>query len=419
LIVKGQRKPGVFSPVVLLFLFLAGTLSAQSVPGLPDISGPEIVSEAAVLLDAETGTVLYQKNPDRRIPPASLTKLMTIHLALREVAAGRASMDEIISPPRESWAVNMPPRSSLMFLAAGQQLSLRELILGLAIPSGNDAAVAMALRFAPSVAAFVESMNQEAVRLGLRETHFTEPSGISEDNMTTASEFAEFCRIYLRLHPETLAEFHSVASFSYPRAENVGDRYRENPQTIVQTNRNSLLNDFPGVDGLKTGYIDEAGYNIALTAERDGVRFIAVILGAPAEWGGDRKRDEDGKRLLTWAFDNFKTLRPLIGELEPARLWKGKEKTVELIAGEDPAFTVSVNRGSRLWLSTEILDPLIAPLPANYRVGDIILTDDEGELRRIPLLTAKEYEEGGFFKRLWDSIRLSFRNFGARFSRKT
>ncbi|MDR0451149.1 MAG: D-alanyl-D-alanine carboxypeptidase [Treponema sp.] len=412
------RGSGKALPAVLLFLFLlpssGGPLFAQIKPGLLDAAppGPELSSQAAVLMDAETGTVLYRKNEDLEIPPASLTKLMAIHLALEEIAAGRASLDELFSPPRESWAVNMPPRSSLMFLAAGQRLSLRELLLGLAIPSGNDAAVALALRFAPSVGDFVEMMNREALRLGLKATRFVEPSGISEDNWTTAGEFAQFCRIYLRLHPETLAEYHSVPEFAYPKAENVGERYRENPGTILQPNRNNLLKNFPGVDGLKTGYIDEAGYNIALTAERDGTRFVAVILGAPALPGGDRLRDEDGRKLLTWAFDNFKTLRPLLEEPEPVRLWKGKENWVELTVGEDPAFTIPASRGNQLWLSTELIDPLVAPLPASYRAGDFILSDEQGELRRIPLLSAREYEEGNFFKRLWDSVRLFFRGLG-------
>jgi D-alanyl-D-alanine carboxypeptidase (penicillin-binding protein 5/6) len=412
---KTRSYPAVLPALFLVpFLFFGRPLSAQIAPGLMDSAapGPELFSRAAVLLDAETGALLYRKNPDLEIPPASLTKLMTIHLALEEIAAGRASLDEVLSPPRESWAINMPPRSSLMFLAAGQRLSLRELLLGLAVPSGNDAAVAAALRFAPSVGDFVEMMNREAARLGLKATRFVEPSGISEDNWTTAAEFAQFCRVYLRLHPETLAEYHSVPEFAYPKAENVGERYRENPGTILQPNRNNLLKEFPGVDGLKTGYIDEAGYNIALTAERDGTRFIAVILGAPAVPGGDRLRDEDGRKLLAWAFDNFKTLRPVIGEPEPLRLWKGKEKAAELIAGEDPVFTVPANRGNRLWLSTELIDPLIAPLPASYRAGDIILSDEQGELRRIPLLTAREYGEGNFFKRLWDSILLFFRGLG-------
>jgi D-alanyl-D-alanine carboxypeptidase (penicillin-binding protein 5/6) len=339
---------------------------------------------------------------------------MTAHIALREIAAGRASLDETIQPPRESWAVNQPPRSSRMFLAAGQRVSLRELLLGMAVPSGNDAAVAVALRFAPTVAEFAAMMNREAENLGLLNTRFVEPSGISENNMTTAGEFAVFCRAYLSRYPETLQQFHSVPEFAYPKSDNVAEQYRERPGTIVQYNHNSLLKDFPGTDGLKTGYIDEAGYNIALTAHREGTRFILVLLGAPAIWGGDRMRDDDGRRLLSWAFDQYRTIRPLIGELEPAPLWKGRRKEVRLDIAEAPDFTGPRDRGRQLYLSTELIDPLTAPLRAGENVGTLVLSDDLGELRRIPLLAAEEYPPGGFFRRLWDSLRLFFR----RISRK-
>jgi D-alanyl-D-alanine carboxypeptidase (penicillin-binding protein 5/6) len=395
---------------IIGFSFITLSLSAQIAPGLLDIAGPALNSRAAVLMDAETGAVLYAKNPDEKIPPASLTNLMTIHLVLKEIAAGRASLDEIITPPRESWAVNQPPRSSLMHLAEGQSLSLRELILGMAIPSGNDAAVAAALRFSPTVQGFVDLMNAEAQALGLEETHFVEPAGISEDNMTTAMEYTAFCREYITRHPESLRDFHSVMELAYPQAANVAPERRSTVGIWRQRNHNSLLTSFAGTDGLKTGYIDEAGYNIALTAERQDTRFIAVILGAPAVYGGDRLRDEDGLRLFSWAFENFKTLRPLIGGIEPARLWKGKAHAAEFIPGETPDFTIPANRGAKLWISTEIEDPLIAPIPAHYRVGDIIISDDAGELRRIPLLTAKEYPQGNIFKRIWDSVQLFFKN---------
>ena len=400
----------------LLFILAGGAALAQTRPGLPESKNPapQIASRAALLLDAETGTVLYEKNADEPIPPASLAKLMTAHIALREAASGKVSLDERTQPPRESWAINQPPRSSLMFLAAGQQVSLRELLMGLAVASGNDAAVAVALRLAPSVAEFVEMMNREARNLGLENTRFTEPSGISEENITTAREFALFCRNYLFLYPETLGEFHSIPEFAYPKAENVAERYREKPGTIVQYNHNSLLKDFPGTDGLKTGYIDEAGYNIALTAQREGTRFILVLLGAPAVWGGDKMRDEDGRKLLAWAFDEYRTIRPIIADPEPVRLWKGKEEEVRLLIAEEPDFTGPRDRGRQLYLSTELVDPLIAPLAAAEQVGTLILSDDQGELRRIPLLTTKNYEEGGFFRRLWDSVRLFFRGLSRR-----
>jgi D-alanyl-D-alanine carboxypeptidase (penicillin-binding protein 5/6) len=407
-----------FFLLILGFFAALPPLPAQAPEGLPDLlvpyasGAPEPVSRSAVLMDAATGTVLYVKNPDEEIPPASLTKLMTMHIAFEEAALRGISLDAPLVPPRESWAINQPPRSSLMFLAAGQRTSLRELLLGLAVPSGNDAAVATALTFAPTVEDFTALMNREARRLGLNKTRFAEPSGISENNTTTAAEFALFCREYIRLHPESLTEFHAVLDFAYPKAENVAEAFRDNPRTIVQPSRNALLKTFPGVDGLKTGYIDEAGYNIALTAERNGSRFILVILGAPARPGGDRLRDADGEKLLTWAFDTFRTIRPVIGSPEPARLWKGKQNWVKLVPAGATDFTAPVNRGRSLWLSTELEDPLIAPLPAGYPAGNLTISDEQGELHRIPLVTATEYGAGGFFKRLWHSVRLFFRRLG-------
>ena len=360
-------------------------------------------------MDAATGTLVFYKNQDDEIPPASLTKLMTMHLAFKEIASGRASLDEIITPMRDSWAVRQPPLSSLMNLAPGQQLSIRELLLGMAVFSGNDAAVALALRFAPTVRDFAEMMNREAGALGLTKTHFVDASGYSEDNMTTAGEFTKFCRIYLEAHPESLRDFHSVREFAYPRAENVAEQYRNNPGTRVQRNRNTLLGKVEGVDGLKTGFIFESGYNIALTAERNNTRFIAVILGAPAGWGGDRIRDDEGKKLLEWAFANYRTLKPRPGALEPVRVWKGKSDYINIEYGAPLDFTVLSERGQDLNWSIEHNDPLICPLPAGSRVGSMVLCDSLGELRRIPLLAAEEAEEGGFFKRLFDSIRLFFR----------
>ena len=387
------------------FVFFIFVFSAAA----REFSPPDLISQSAVIMDAATGTIVYYKNPDEKIPPASLTKLMTMHVAFREIAAGRASLDETIIPVKESWAISQPPLSSLMNLAPGQQLSLRELLLGMAVFSGNDAAAAVALRFAPTVREFAEMMTSEAEVLGLGKTRFVDASGYSEDNMTTAREFTKFCRIYLEEHPESLGNFHSVREFAYPRAENVAEQYRDNPGTRIQRNRNTLLGKVDGVDGLKTGFIFESGYNIALTAERNNTRFIVVILGAPAGWGGDRIRDEEGKKLLEWAFGNYKTLKPRPEALEPVRVWKGKNNYVNLIFGAPLDFTVLKERGQNLSWSIEYNDPLICPLPAGSHAGNLTLYDSLGELRRIPLLTTAEVEKGGFFKRLFDSIRLFFR----------
>jgi D-alanyl-D-alanine carboxypeptidase (penicillin-binding protein 5/6) len=367
-------------------------------------AAPETASRAAVLIDAATGTALYLKNPDEEIPPASLAKLMTMHLVMNEAAAGRVSLDDIVPVGIESWAQSQPPNSSLMFLAPGQIVTLREIMLGLAVSSGNDAAVAAALSIAPTVRDFAAMMTREARLLGLSKTRFVEPSGISENNFTTAAEFAAFSREYLRQHPNSLAEFHSVPSFAYPKAKNVAERFRSRPNTIVQNNRNAMLETFPGLDGLKTGYIIESGYNIALTASRNHTRFIAIILGAPSA----AIRDRDGGRLLSWAFDNFKTVRPQTGPIEPARLWKGKNKWAPLKLAETPDFTAPLDRAASIGVSVETPGPLIAPLPVNYPAGWLVLSDEQGVVRRIQLLTAGNCEQGNIFKRLWDSMLLLF-----------
>ena len=404
--------------LIVLFSLFSFTLSAQNnqVPELnftpspllaPYLAtAPDITSRSAVLVDAQTMTVLYEKNPHEIIPPASLTKLMTMHLVMSEIQAGRAAYDEIVPITAESWSINQPPRSSLMFLAPGQIVTLREILLGLAVSSGNDAAVAAALRVTTSVNAFAEMMTNEARRMGLENTIFVEPSGISDNNRTTAADFTVFCVQYIRIHPRSLAEFHSAPVFAYPAADNVAGTNR--PNTIVQPNRNLLLRSFPGVDGLKTGYIDLSGYNLALTAERNNTRFVSVILGGPAIPGGDLIRERDGNLLLTWAFGNFKTVRPAIGTLEPVRLWKGKENSVELQPAEPPVFTAPINRAASLHYTIELESHLTAPLPAMHPAGWLVIADSEGELHREQLLTVKSYQQGNIFRRIWHSIRLFF-----------
>lgn len=395
---------------LLLFLPILG------VHGLTAADGPELRSRSAVLLDAATGTVLYEKEGNLEIPPASLTKLMTMHVVLEEVAAGRVSLDDVVALPRSSWAINQSWGSSLMFLAPGQRVTLRELMLGLAVSSGNDAAVAVALHLAPSIRDFAERMNREARSMGLSATRFVEPSGISEHNMTTAAEFAAFCRIYLEKHPQALAEFHSVREFAYPKSENLPEVFRDKPGTIVQYNRNLLLDALEGVDGLKTGYIIESGYNIALTAERSGTRLIAVLLGGPGSGSaqGGRFRAEDGGRLLAWGFENFKTLRPVVEHLDPVRVWKGRADYADIAPAEATAFTVPANRGNRVFWEVVRTEPVLAPLAAGTVLGELVISDEAGELRRIPLASGTDIPEGGFFKRLWDTLVLFFRGLSSR-----
>ena len=403
--------------IIFLFIFILPVcLSAQifSTPAELAVyveNAPSIYSRSAVLIDAETGVLLYSKNPNVQIPPASLTKLMTIHLIMQAINEGKTTLDSFVEITAESWAQSQPRGSSLMFLEPGQIVTLREIILGLSVPSGNDAAVAAALHISPTMADFTSKMNSEAKQMGLFITRFSEAAGISSRNRTTAAEFALFSRQYVNMYPNNLTEFHSVTSFAYPQKENMPEnRTSSSYQTIIQNNPNALLNALPGVDGLKTGYIGASGHNISLTAKRDQTRFILVLLGA----GSAGQRTQDGIHLLSWAFDNFKTVRPEIdyskeAGLFTAQLWKGKADEAELTLAEPESFTSHISRNGSLKYETVITETLIAPLPAGYHAGYLYITDDQGELCRKPLVTKEAYEQGNIFKRIWHSIVLMFK----------
>jgi D-alanyl-D-alanine carboxypeptidase (penicillin-binding protein 5/6) len=381
---------------------------------------------SVVLLDAATGTVLFQKNPNELIPPASLTKIMTMHLALVEAKRRSYSIDEKFDVPPESYWRNQPPRSSLMYLDEGQRVSLRELLLGLSIPSGNDAAVAVALRFAPTVDEFAAMMNTEARRFGLDVTYFVEPSGVDERNITSALEFARLCQEYLRLHPEALKDYHTAEEMTYPKPENMPEHLRYSTPFRVHRNHVGLLGydgrpRYPGADGLKTGYIDESGYNIAATAERDGTRLIAVILGVPANVGaywGPRFREADAAALFDWGFASYKTIRFPLPAFADAKIWKGKKGKIKVraevameLAAEDAvaaALTVPKLRGDDLTFSVEMIKNLIAPIPAGTVAGQWIINDSSGELAKINLLTRDDVPRGNALKRAWDAIVMFF-----------
>jgi len=396
-----MNKQTITGFILLLCFIISGFSPVFSNPLFPADPPPELSVASAVLIDAETGTVLFSHNPSMVIPLASLTKLMTIHLALRAINAGTANADDIVALPPETWAENQPPRSSLMFLGRNQIVTLGELLLGLAIPSGNDAAVAVALHLAPTMEAFIAMMNAEAGRLGLPSTRFVEPSGFEAENITTAIDFAQFCRWYLMEHPESPGLLHSRSFFSYPLSVNTGN---EPPRTIVQYNRNTLLRDFPGVDGLKTGHIPAAGYNVALSASQRETRLIAVILGAVSE----AQRDRDGRALLEWGFANFKTQRTTVPFIPETRIWGGREKYAALKLSEDPVFTISSRRAGVLQIDIVVYPGLKAPMAAGEQAGILTISDNLGELRVIPLVMEKGVVRGNFFKVFFDTIRLFF-----------
>jgi D-alanyl-D-alanine carboxypeptidase (penicillin-binding protein 5/6) len=272
-------------------------------------------ASSVVLMEVETGKVLYARNPFAVIPPASLAKVMTIHLAYKAIANGKFSYDSIIPISARADFDNQPLGSSLMFVAEGHIVTLYELMLGLALPSGNDAAIAVAEAVGGTVEEFVAMMNAEAEAIGLRFTTFTEPSGIDRYNLTTAYEFAYFTRRHLQQFPQAIYELYNVRNFTFPTRANWGEERRTQRAAWTRANTNNgLLNQFSYANGLKTGFITASGHNLVATAKRDGMQLIAVILGIhPPGIGfqhptGARMRNEDAITLFNFGFDNYEVI---------------------------------------------------------------------------------------------------------------
>lgn len=413
-----QRYPGQITPPPL-------SQCAPCTHGIPQ--PPVIKARSAVVLDAASGALLFEKNPDISIPPASLTKLVTMYTVMQAIENGEISLTDTIKPPPQSWARNLPRGSSLMFLGDAQQVSVEELLQGLAVVSGNDAAIALAIHTAGSVAAFVKRMNAVVEGLGLHHTHFEDPNGLSEYNRTTARDFARFSALYVRKYPEHLQCFHSLRHFSYPQQHN-----KLKPQvTIRQSATNTLLGKLAGCDGLKTGFIYESGFNIALTAQRNGCRFIAVILGGAGTTmeEGKRVREANGITLIEWAFTHFSTqyahsfslhipIVPVVGGHEPAN------RTALLPVLTDPsgqhgAFTVPllnsyISQENAEHVSIDarvyVCGTLTAPIKAGKKIGTVtfFIKSREGEriLAVFPLVADKTVNKGSTLRWKYDNLAL-------------
>lgn len=397
-----------------LALFCLGAFAQAQAPA------PQVNARAAALIDATTGTLLYAKNPDIALPPASLTKLITLHIAYEEIEAGRLSPEEIIEIDKRDCSPYIPYGSSIMYLHPGMKVSVRDLMLGAAVVSGNDAAYALARRISGSNEAFAQRMNQEMEEMGLDRLSFVEPSGLSEFSLVTARQFALFCKRYLELHPESLKELHSVRYIEFPRAEHAAPGYVPE-ERIVQYNRNSLITSYPGADGLKTGYIIEVGFNMAATAEREGSRFIVVTLGGTGSSyaGGGRQRTQDVSRLLDWAFANFSTQRLDPGELPKTRVWFGAERRIGLVPASANAVTVPKGREGELSLRIEAEPYVDAPVEKGRKLGRLVYSLGGRDVSAIDLVAEAELPRGAFLRRVWDGIQKFFTTLFSKQPRKS
>lgn len=410
--------------VMVVFSLSSAELSGNSFRAGEDLSasagslhlldpGPvvDLSASSAVLLDFQTGQVLFEKNPDLVIPPASMTKLVVLHVLLGEVKAGNLKMGQELIVPEAADFRNAPPRSSLMFLQEGQRLTLLDLMRGLALPSGNDGAELAALLLGGTRADYVARMNREMERLGFHSIHFVDSSGYSEENRATAGEFARFCRFYIQEHPEATELLHSLESFSYPEDKHLYGPGQALYGTITQPNHNSLAGRHPWVDGLKTGYIDESGYNVALSAQAGGRRLVAVLMGGPGENSndGNMHRIIDGTNLLAYGFYRFTNVTPPpVPELLIPVIGASQESlslSLSLsLPSQDDVVLLREEESSIHW-EVELPPALRAPVEAGELIGTARLLTEKRILRTIPLRAPHTFEKEGFFQRILRSLR--------------
>jgi D-alanyl-D-alanine carboxypeptidase (penicillin-binding protein 5/6) len=347
----------------------------------------EIQARSAVLLDASSGQTLLAHNPTARLHPASLTKLMTVYVAYEAMQRGDVRLEDQVVISGRAWKMG----GSQIFLKVGDTVAFEALLKGVAIASGNDAALAIAEHLAGFEAAFVARMNTRAEQLGLTDTRFRNPHGLpAEDQHTTAKDMALLALHLIQDHPAA-RELHSMKEFEY--------------NGITQRNRNRLLWKDPRVDGLKTGWFEEAGYHLVATAVEKERRLIAVVLGAESE----RSREEIARRLLDYGFKNFHNVRFFAkgDRVKNLPVWKGSDDHLGVVA-KGPGIVTVKNGSPNPALSYHLPDKLIAPISAGQNVGEAVITAEGQELTRVELVASQAVPEAHLIKRLFHSLLLIF-----------
>ena len=349
---------------------------------------PSIAANGYVLMDAETHTILLEHNSREKLPPASLTKIMTSYVAAAEIAAGSVAMDDDVIVSENAWRAV----GSRMFIDPNSSVKFSDLLRGVIIQSGNDASVAVAEHVAGSEPQFAVMMNETGKALGLEDSYFMNSAGLPDpDHYMSARDVALLSDALIRDYPEHY-KIYAEREFEF--------------NNIKQPNRNRLLTLDPSVDGIKTGYTEEAGYCLAVSAKRDDMRLISVVMGAEST----ASRTRETRKLLSYGFRNYRT-KIILSEGEhvtDARVWFGTTEQVPIGVGE----TVKKTMFQRLFDGIErevVLQDLIeAPVEVGEKLGEIRLVAAEEEVARAPLIALEKVEEKGMFGRMWDSVLLMF-----------
>jgi D-alanyl-D-alanine carboxypeptidase (penicillin-binding protein 5/6) len=378
--------------VVLSLIALLITAAVQAAPTIIP-AAPTIAASGYILIDAESGKVIVENNADEQLPPASLTKLMTSYVLSYELAQGNVSNSDLVTISKSAWAQNPVFKgSSLMWVEVGKQVTLGDLHKGVVISSGNDASVAVAEHLAGSESAFADIMNQHAQILGMGNSNFVNAHGLPHsDHYTTARDLALLSRAILK-YPEEYA-LYSEPSYTY--------------NNIRTTNRNRLLFKDKTVDGLKTGHTKEAGYCLVSSAKKNGMRLISVVMGAKSE----SSRERESQKLLAYGFRYFQSHK-LYSEgeqLTSTDVWSGEAEALNLVVTRDIHLTIPRGKQDALKATMDIDKVIKAPVTKGKEYGELVISLNDEELLREPLVAQHNVEEGGLFKRLWHALVLFFK----------
>lgn len=377
----------LLSAFAALFVFCSSAF-AQTVPA------PAIDARAWLLLDATSGQVLASQEADTRIEPASLTKIMTAYLTFAALRDKKLSLDQTVPVSVRAWKVAAD--SSKMWIDPTMHVKVEDLLYGLLVQSGNDAAVALAEAVAGSEDTFVAMMNHEAERMGLKSTHFADPHGLPRpDNYSTARDLSVLAANLANDFPES-AKYDSTKEFTYNR--------------IKQPNRNRLLWIDPTVDGMKTGHTESSGYSLIATAKRpvpNGERrLISVVLGTTS----DQMRTQESQKLLNWGFQNFDAVK-LYSKDQPVvtpAVWKGSQNQVRVGFTHDVYVTVPRGSADKLKSSLDYKAPLIAPIAEHAPIGTMKVSLEGKVIAELPAVALEPVSQATVFGRAWDSLRLLF-----------
>lgn len=338
--------------------------------------------KSAILIERDTGKVLYEKNSQEELPPASMTKIMTMLLIMEAIDQGKLTWNEKIRTSEHAASMG----GSQIFLEPGEEMTTKQMLMGIAIGSGNDAAVAMAERIGGSEEAFVDTMNQKAKELGLTHTHFKNVTGLPvSGHYSSAHDMAIMAKELLKY--EDITKFTGMYE-AYLR-ENTDKKF-----WLVNTNK--LVRFYPGVDGLKTGFTAEAKYCLTATAQKDGMRVIAVVFGAPTS----KERNAQVTKMLNYAFSQYQT-HPMFKRnqaIAKAKISKGKEKTVEAVTSEPLSLLTKKGEKTDNVKKKIILQKnLNAPIHKGDKIGTIKLIKDGKVVLESPLVAGKEVKEAGWW----------------------